>query len=150
MPTRGLMSFQLVTEPTQPWARLFWPSEHFGKSTAELNVPAGRLSGSTALMNQSQRRPALIVARLTVHLSCTNTALSFLIELRRSVGMRSVTLTGLMLPFGRMPLYVTGWTSRVYCWNRRHFAWLIVVPKRSECEPVTYDAANCSVNSFEK
>ena len=69
-----------------------------------MNVPAGNVSGSVALMNQSQRSPALIVARLIVHLSCTNTPLSFLIELRRSVGMRSVTLTGLRLPFGSTPL----------------------------------------------
>src|SRR5262245_65535837 len=101
---RGFRSFWFRTRPTQLWERLFFPSEHSANDVAALNVPAGRLSASTALMNQSQRRPALIVARLIVHLSCTKTALSFLIELRRSVGMRSVTLTGLMLPFARMPL----------------------------------------------
>jgi hypothetical protein len=45
---------------------------------------------------------------------------------------------------------VTGCTSRVYRCVSRHFAWLIVAPNRTECEPVTYEAANCSVNSFEK
>src|SRR5262245_48837526 len=101
-------------------------------------------------MNQSQRRPALMVARPIVHLSCAKTALSFLIELLRSVGIRRTTFTGLMFPFASRPLYVTAEISRVHCWVKRHFAWLIVAPKRIECEPVTYDAANCSVTSFEK
>src|SRR3954464_6845826 len=150
MPNRGLRSFQFVTRPTQFALRLFLPSGQVLYVTAWLKVPAGSVSGSTELMNQSQRRPALIVARLIVHLSWTKTPLSFLIELLRSVGMRSVTLTGLMLPFGSSPLKVTGWMSRVYCCCSRHLAWLIVAPRRGGCEPVTYDAANCSVNSFEK
>src|SRR3982751_3134957 len=104
MPNRGLRSFQFVTRPTQFALRLFLPSGQVLYVTAWLNVPAGSVSGSAALMNQSQRTPPLIVARLIVHLSCTNTPLSFLIELRRSVGIRSVTLTGLRLPFGSRPL----------------------------------------------
>src|SRR6476659_1512330 len=94
MPTRGLMSFQFATCPVQPAFRLFFPSEHWLKLTALFHVLAGRVSGSVALMNQSQRTPALTVARLNVHLSCAKIALSFLIELRRSVGMRRVMETG--------------------------------------------------------
>src|SRR2546430_92500 len=104
MPTRGFRSFQFVTRPVQLAFRLFLPSGHCEYDVAWLNVPAGSVSGSVALMNQSHRRPALIVARLIVHLSCTKTPLSFLIELRRSVGMRKVTLTGLRLPFASRPL----------------------------------------------
>src|SRR5436190_993704 len=94
MPIRGLMSFQLATRPVQPALRLFLPSEQSLKVTALFHVLAGSVSGSVALMNQSQRKPALTVARLNVHLSCANTELSFLIELRRSVGMRSWIETG--------------------------------------------------------
>src|SRR5262245_24024733 len=135
-PTRGFRSFQFATWPTQFCARLFLPSEHSAYVAAGLNVPAGRLSGSTDETNQSQRRPALIVARLIVHLSCTNAPLSFLIEFFRSVGMRSVTLVMFGLPLARRPLKVTGWMSRVYCCDSRHFAWLICAPARIECEPV--------------
>src|SRR4051812_29174510 len=88
MPRRGLRSFQFVTWPTQPALRLFFPSGHCEYVTAWLKVLAGSVSGSTLLMNQSHRRPALIVARLYVHLSWANTALSFLIELLRSDGRR--------------------------------------------------------------
>ena len=91
---RGLRSFQLATRPVQPAFRLFTPSGQSLYVTALFQVLAGSSSGFVALMNQSQRRPALTVKRLSVQRSCTNTALSFLIELRRSVGMRSVTETG--------------------------------------------------------
>src|SRR6516165_6552155 len=131
MPTRGLRSFQLATWPTQLAFRLFLPSGQAPYVTDELNDPAGSVSGSVALMNQSHLRPALMVARPIVHLSCAKTALSFLIELLRSVGMRSVTKAG------ASPLYVIGSMSLVYCCVRRHLAWLIVVPNRIECEPVT-------------
>src|SRR5262252_5377220 len=120
------------------------PSGHAENVADGLNVPAGSVSGSAALMNQSHRSPALIVARLIVHLSCTKTPLSFLIEFLRSVGIRSVA------DEGAPALKVTGWTSRVYCCVSRHFAWLIVAPNRSEWLPVTKEAAICSVNSFEK
>jgi hypothetical protein len=59
-----------------------------------LKVPAGCDSGSVAPMNWSKRTPALIVARLIVHLSWTKRPRSRSIEFRRSVGMRSVTDTG--------------------------------------------------------
>ncbi len=45
------------------------PSGQSSYWTAWLNVPAGSVSGCVSLMNQSQRTPALIVARLIVHLS---------------------------------------------------------------------------------
>src|SRR4029079_10597027 len=144
MPTRGLRSFQFVTRPTHPFARSFLPSGQVSNLTSGLNVPAGSVSGSRAPMNQSQRSPALIVARLIVQRSWANTPLSFLMLLRRSVGMRRVTDVGVPL------LKVTGCTSRGYDCTRRHFAWLIVAPNRIECAPVTNDAANCSVNSLEK
>ena len=51
MPTRGLMSFQLFTRPVQPAFRLFLPSGQSEYVTAELNVPAGRVSGSVAPTN---------------------------------------------------------------------------------------------------
>src|SRR5262245_13272404 len=139
MPRRGLRSFQFATRPTQPCAALLIPSAQVSNDMAGFHVLAGSVSGRVSVMNQSQRMPAVIVARRIVHLSCAKTALSFLIALLRSVGIRSVTLTGLRLPFARRPLYVTAETSLVHCCTRRHRAWLIVAPKRIACAPVTYE-----------
>src|SRR5947208_906606 len=68
-PTRGLRSLWFSTVPTHPCARLFFPSGHLSNVSAALKVPAGSVSGSVAVINQSHRRPALIVIRLMVHRS---------------------------------------------------------------------------------
>jgi len=69
MPSRGEMSFQFCTRPVQLFGRLFKPSGQASYVWAGLRVLAGSVSGSVAPWNQSNLRPALIVARLIVHRS---------------------------------------------------------------------------------
>src|SRR5258708_40024245 len=86
-----------------------------------------------------------------VQRSCAKIPASALIALRRSVGILSVTETGLPL-LNVIPLFKPAPmpTSPVNCWIKRQRPSVIVPPTLNECDPVTYDAENDSVNSFEK